>query len=120
MNSIESRTAALRASEEQGSGPALDGPLPLGDPRSFINRELSALEFNARILAEAADVRVPLYERLKFLAFFAANADEFFMVRVAGLQAQLSGEVEEVTPDGLTAEQQLAAISRRAHELVLE
>jgi len=95
-------------------------PPRLDDPSLFINRELSWLEFNARVLAESADDRVPLYERLKFLAIFAANLDEFFMVRVAGLQAQLSGEVDEVTPDGKSADQQLAAITKRAHELVDE
>src|SRR5688572_28986945 len=81
----------------------------LDDPTLYINRELSWLEFNARVLAEASDDRVPLYERLKFLAIFAANLDEFFMVRVAGLQAQLSGDVDEVPPDGATPERQLGA-----------
>lgn len=93
---------------------------PQRDPSLFINRELSALEFNARVLGEAADPLVPLYERLKFLGFFSSNMDEFFMVRVAGLQAQLSGEVEEVPPDGMSPVQQLEAISLRAHELLRE
>jgi polyphosphate kinase len=92
----------------------------LDDPALFINRELSWLEFNARVLNEANDEKVPLYERLKFLAIYAQNLDEFFMVRVAGLQAQISGEVEEVPPDGLTPDQQLAAISQRVHELTAE
>ena len=83
----------------------------------YINRELSWLEFNARVLAEASNDSVPVYERLKFLGIFASNLDEFFMVRVAGLQAQLSGEIADVTPDGMTPEEQLAAISKRAHEL---
>jgi polyphosphate kinase len=95
-------------------------PPRLDDPSLFINREQSWLEFNARVLAESASPNVPLYERLKFLAIFSTNLDEFFMVRVAGLQAQLSGEVDEVPPDGKTPEQQLAAISHRAHELVAE
>ena len=95
-------------------------PPRLDDPALFINREVSWLEFNARVLNEARDERVPLYERLKFLAIFAQNLDEFFMVRVAGLQAQISGEVEEVPPDGLTPDQQLAAISQRVHELTTE
>ncbi len=90
------------------------------DPSLYINRELSWLEFNARVLAEANDDRVPLYERLKFLAIFASNLDEFFMVRVAGLQVQLSEGIEEPTPDGMTPQQQLAAISLRAHELTVE
>jgi polyphosphate kinase len=95
-------------------------PPRLDDPALFINRELSWLEFNARVLNEANDEKVPLYERLKFLAIYAQNLDEFFMVRVAGLQAQISGEVEEVPPDGLTPDQQLAAISQRVHELTAE
>jgi polyphosphate kinase len=95
-------------------------PPRLDDPALFINRELSWLEFNARVLNEASDEKVPLYERLKFLAIFAQNLDEFFMVRVAGLQAQISGEVEEVPPDGLTPDQQLASISQRTHELIYE
>src|SRR5258705_4282674 len=90
------------------------------DPSLYINRELSWLEFNARVLAEADDSRVPLYERSKFLAIFASNLDEFFMVRVAGLQAQLSGEVEEATADGMTPQKQLAAIAERAQELTAE
>src|SRR5688572_8242712 len=92
----------------------------LDDPSLFINRELSWLEFNARVLAEAGDERVPLYERLKFLAIFASNLDEFFMVRVAGLQAQMFGDVEEVPADGSTPEQALHAIAKRSHELVDE
>jgi polyphosphate kinase len=90
----------------------------LDDPSLYINRELSWLEFNARVLAEAASDKVPLFERLKFLAIFASNLDEFFMVRAAGLQAQLSGEVEELPPDRMPPERQLAAIARRAQELM--
>ena len=95
-------------------------PKDLLDPKLYINRELSWLEFNARVVSEAGSKQVPLYERLKFLAIFASNLDEFFMVRVAGLQAQLHGEIEEVAPDGMTAEEQLTAISARAHELMEE
>jgi polyphosphate kinase len=120
MNLFESQITREPSIPEQSVELDPAAGLVLGDPRLFINRELSALEFNARLLSEAADARVPLYERLKFLGFFATNIDEFFMVRVAGLQAQLSGEIEEMPPDGLSIEQQLAAISRRAHELVAE
>ncbi len=84
----------------------------------FINRELSWLEFNARVLAEATNPEVPLFERLKFLGIFSSNLDEFFMVRAAGLLAQLSGDVDEVPPDGMAPRQQLHAISKRAHELM--
>ncbi len=102
------------------SAPPSRAPRSVLAPELFINRELSWLEFNARVLAEANDDSVPLYERLKFLAIFAGNLDEFFMVRVAGLQAQLSGEVEEVPPDGMTPQEQLDAISKRAHDLINE
>ncbi len=95
-------------------------PTRLDEPSLYINRELSWLEFNARVLAESNDPNVPLYERLKFSAIFTGNLDEFFMVRVAGLKAQLYGEFDEVPSDGLTQEQQLASISNRVHELVAE
>ncbi len=87
------------------------------DPARYINRELSWLEFNARVLAEAGSDDVPLYERLKFLAIYSTNLDEFFMVRAAGLQAQVMSRVHEIPADGMTAEEQLLAISLRAHEL---
>jgi polyphosphate kinase len=89
-----------------------------GNPAHYLNRELSWLEFNARVLAEAASADVPLFERLKFLGIFASNLDEFFMVRVAGLQAQTHRTITEVPPDGLTPHEQLVAISARAHALV--
>ena len=90
------------------------------DPKLYINRELSWLEFNARVLAEAANESVPLYERLKFMAIVSTNLDEFFMVRVAGLRAQRSGEVVELTPDGMTPDEQLAAIAARAHRIIAD
>jgi polyphosphate kinase len=86
----------------------------------FINRELSWLEFNGRVLDEARDPSVPLLERLKFLAIVASNLDEFFMIRVAGLKQQLSGNVAETPADGLTPAEQLTAISARAHAMVAE
>ncbi len=86
----------------------------------FINRELSWLEFNARVLEEAQDPGNPLLERLKFLAIFSSNLDEFFMVRVAGLREQAFGECvpQDVNPDGLKALPQLQLIARRTKELV--
>ncbi len=86
----------------------------------YLNRELSWLEFNARVLAEARSDQVPLLERLKFHAIASSNIDEFFMVRVAGLKQQLSGDVSEFAPDGMTVLEQLSAISSRVHELVAE
>jgi polyphosphate kinase len=91
--------------------------LEVGDPGQYLNRELSWLEFNARVLAEAEGAEVPLIERLKFLGIFASNLDEFFMVRVAGLKAQRE-RTAEVPPDGMTAVEQLEAISSRVHALV--
>jgi polyphosphate kinase len=83
----------------------------------YINRELSWLEFNARVLAEAESDSVPLLERLKFHAIVASNLDEFFMVRVAGLKQQQAGEVDEIQADGMTVAEQLAAVSQRVHEV---
>src|SRR5512140_1466780 len=84
----------------------------------YLNRELSWLEFNARVLAEAESESVPLLERLKFYAIVSSNLDEFFMVRVAGLKQQLSGEVGEIAPDGMTVAEQLSTIAVRVHDLV--
>jgi polyphosphate kinase len=100
------------------AAPALAPGLALDSPALYVNRELSWLEFNARVLAEAEDPNVPLYERLKFLSIVTLNLDEFFMVRVAGLKQQLSGEVEEVPPDGMMPQEALGAISARAHALL--
>jgi polyphosphate kinase len=83
----------------------------------FLNRELSWLEFNRRVLAEAQDPTVPLLERLKFLAIFSSNLDEFFMVRMAGLKRQLRAGDQTVGPDGMNPAQAIAAVSTRVHEL---
>ena len=90
----------------------------LNDARFFINRELSWLAFNERVLEEGLDPGVPALERLKFLAITSSNLDEFFMIRVAGLKQQLSGHVEESGPDALSPGEQLAAVSHRCHEMV--
>ncbi len=86
----------------------------------FLNRELSWLEFNRRVLAEACDPQVPLAERLKFQSIVASNLDEFFMVRVAGLKSLVASDVVETGPDAMTPEEQLAVISTRVHDLVRE
>jgi polyphosphate kinase len=98
--------------------PALGDHGPdLRSPAYYINRELSWLEFNARVLAEAENETVPLLERLKFHSIVTSNLDEFFMVRVAGLKQQLTGEVDELPADGMTVLEQLTQLSHRAHEL---
>jgi polyphosphate kinase len=87
------------------------------EPR-FINRELSWLEFDARVLELAQDAALPLLERIKFLAIFASNMDEFFQIRVAGLQEQVEARVVKTSPDGLTPAEQLDGIRLRAQELL--
>jgi polyphosphate kinase len=86
----------------------------------ILNRELSWIEFNARVLHEARDARNPLLERVKFLAIFASNLDEFFQVRVSGLRRQNASGSQHRSSDGLTPAQQLEAIRARVHELIAE
>ncbi len=92
----------------------------LSDPQYYFNRELSWLEFNRRVLHEAFDSRTPLLERLKFLAIFSSNLDEFFMVRVSGLKEQVEVHVSELTPDRRTPVQQLEEISKLLHPMVIQ
>ncbi|HEY7226137.1 MAG TPA: RNA degradosome polyphosphate kinase [Micromonosporaceae bacterium] len=95
--------------------PPPDESLP---PDRFLNRELSWLDFNARVLALAEDPTTPLLERAKFLAIFASNLDEFYMVRVAGLQRRLSTGLPVEGTDGLTPREQLGHIASRTAELM--
>src|SRR5215207_5005904 len=90
------------------------------DPMSaelFINREISLLEFQRRVLDEALDDQNPLLEQLKFLAIFGSNMDEFFMVRVSGIRKQVEAHIMEVFPDGLTPPEVLAATRKLSLEL---
>ena len=89
-----------------------------GDPKNFINRELSWLEFNRRVLEEAQDATQPLIERVKFLCIFSSNLDEFFEIRVAGIKQQIESETSDVGPDGLSPTETFNQIQRLAHELV--
>src|SRR6202166_540955 len=94
--------------------------ISLDDPSLYINRELSWLEFNRRVLEEAIDPPVPLLERLRFLSITSGNLDEFFMVRVGGLQQLLNEGKRAFDPAGMTTREQLTEISRRTHEFVAE
>lgn len=104
------------------------GELPSLDPEMFINRELSWLEFNARVLAEAEEEANPLLERVKFAAIFSSNLDEFFMIRVAGVKRKIAAGIAAPGPDGRTPTQQLqsvrentqAALDRQARLLTRE
>ena len=101
---------------------ARSAPAP-GSARSafpYINRELSSLEFQRRVLHEAADERNPLLERVKFLAIFASNMDEFFQIRVSGLMEQAEAHAAPATPSEKPAAEQLAAIRKRFRELLNE
>jgi polyphosphate kinase len=88
-------------------------------PSLFINRELSWLDFNQRVLHEAFDERNPLLERLKFLAIFSTNLDEFYMVRVAGLRRQLAANVTAAGADGMSPQEQLDAIRARVEQQIV-
>jgi polyphosphate kinase len=88
------------------------------EPKLFINRELSWLEFNRRVLEESEDESNPILERLKFIAIFFTNLDEFFMIRVAGLKKQVEAGINKPSFDGLTPREQLKKISRKTRELL--
>jgi polyphosphate kinase len=103
-----------RAADDEPQGLPED---PVDAPR-YLNRELSWLDFNERVLALGADEDVPLLERAKFLAIFSENLDEFFQVRVAGLKEQVSAGIGATSPDGRTPGQQLLEVRERVEHLV--
>lgn len=129
---MKSKKSEAGESKAKGAGAAArsgkadsrsdDSPLrpahELDDPALYVNRELSLLEFQRRVLEEAQDPNNPLLERVKFLAIVGSNLDEFFMVRVAGLQKQYDAGVVKLPPDGMTPAKQLAAIRKRCGELI--
>src|SRR5216117_3802839 len=90
------------------------------DPRNFINRELSWLEFNRRVLEEAQDPTQPLIERVKFLTIFSSNLDEFFEIRVAGIKQQIESQTSELGPDGLSPTEVFNRIQKTVRELFAE
>jgi len=99
---------------KNGSGPAQE--VDLTDPSLYLNRELTWLAFNRRVLAEAEDDRNPLLERVKFLAISGSNLDEFFMKRIGGLKLQTAAGVPEVTVDGRTPQEQINACNAWVRE----
>jgi polyphosphate kinase len=119
------KAAAVRSKRKAAAIPAETGgakgkEADLKDPSLYLNRELSLLAFQRRVMEEAEDVKNPLLERVKFLSILGSNLDEFFMVRVAGLSAQMDAGLMEVGPDGMTPRAQLVAIRREVKKLLNE
>src|ERR1043166_8908229 len=118
------QTSVKATEEEPSDQPSVVGtsdvPVArdLSDPRNFINRELSWLEFNRRALEEAQDPTQPLVERVKFLTIFSSNLDEFFEIRVAGIKQQIESETSDVGPDGLSPSELFERIQKTVRELV--
>jgi polyphosphate kinase len=124
---VDRRHVERRGSRPRPVRPALAAlpprefdPTDLKNPALYINRELSWLEFNARVLAQARDVSHPLLERVKFLGIVGTNLDEFFMIRVATTLKRLKEGIEDIAPDGLNTEQQLAGMRDRARAMLEE
>jgi polyphosphate kinase len=111
------RNGRGRTASNAASTPAASA---FDDPELYVNREISLLDFQRRVLEEAQDDTVPLLERVKFLSIVGSNLDEFFMVRVAGLKRQVEKGVLECGPDGMTPAAQLAAIRERIASLFKE
>jgi len=118
-------TAAAKttvADEPSGQVTSREKGLPseerLSTPANFINRELSWLEFNRRVLEEAQDPTQPLIERVKFLTIFSSNLDEFFEIRVAGIKQQIKSETSDVGPDGLSPTETFDRIQKTVREMV--
>ena len=112
-----SSASVAAASSEGSTNPS---NLTLESPELYINRELSLLQFQRRVLEQAQDPENPLLERVKFLSIVSSNLDEFFMVRVAGLQEQAASGVQEASVDGLPAAIQLQLIRQEVRQLVEE
>src|SRR6202049_4601293 len=96
----------------------LTSPVPAPEVPRYLNRELSQLDFDERVLAMAEDPKLPLLERVRFLAIFSQNLDDFFQVRVAGLKEQVLAAVAVASPDGMSPLEQLRVIRTRVEGLV--
>src|SRR5271169_3910731 len=117
---MQNEAASQFDSGEPKAVPPCQSPLTLESPELYLNRELSLLEFQKRVLAQAQDPENALLERVKFLAIVSSNLDEFFMVRVAGLQRQAASGAQEASVDGLSAAIQLQLIRQEVRRLVEE
>jgi polyphosphate kinase len=116
----QSQASAVHRAIAPAVSEDMDAPVDLTQPELYINRELSLLEFNRRVLEQAKDEDTPLLERLKFLCISSTNLDEFFEVRVSGLKQLLASGSEKASADNLRPKELLAHISAVAHELVDE
>ena len=92
----------------------------LSSEQQLINREISWLQFNDRVLEESKNVKNPLFERVKFLSIAGTNLDEFFMVRVAGLYNQIKDDFDQLSADGLTSEEQLSRVVLKTKDLLIK
>src|ERR1700704_6025921 len=119
MSTALSKNFLPQSRRESARLPALL-PTAAGATRLFFNRELSLLEFHRRVLEEGLDQSNPVLEQLKFLAIFSSNLDEFFMIRVSGLKEELEENVTELSPDGMTPDEQLREIRQRVLPMLKE
>ena len=106
--------SATKAAVAQSATTKID----LNSPTLYLNRELTWLQFNWRVLEEGLDESHPLLERIKFVSIFNSNLDEFFMIRVSGLRQQLESGIVEAPPDGMAPAEQLAAIRRESEPML--
>ena len=112
------RPPDVQSERDAGRAPAQPGPAAAQNQPRYLNRELSQLDFDDRVLALAEDESLPLLERVRFVAILGESVDQFFQVRVAGLKEQMHAALPQTSPDGMTTAEQLRAIHRRASALL--